>query len=430
MISLIAVLFLVAVIVAALVISSIFRVVVPSNEVHIVQSSSKSTSYGSNQPKGNTYYNWPSRVPIIGVSKTSLPVSIFDVDLKDYEAFDKGRLPFNVDVKAFFRVSDSSAASTRVASFRELCDQLNAVVQGSIRSILAKSEIEEILEGRSTFGDAFTKEVQEQISSWGVVTVKNIELMDIRDTKTSKSISFIMEKKKSLIETQSRVEVAENQKNAKISEIEAQKETDIKNQDAQKIMGLKKVETATAVFFAQEEASQRLKEQEKITKEKEMAVLRVADVQKEEISKEVATVAADKDKMKMERNSEALLVAKLNEAKGIAAKGKAEAEALQANQLAPVQAQITLAKEIGENAPYQSYMLNIRKIEATEKIGVEQARYLERADVKIVCSTVGDGIRSLNGALSGQGGSSLGQMLETLAEHPVAAKIIDKITKD
>lgn len=39
------------------------RRVVPTNEVHIVQSAKKTTSYGKDTGNGNTYYEWPSSLP-------------------------------------------------------------------------------------------------------------------------------------------------------------------------------------------------------------------------------------------------------------------------------------------------------------------------------------------------------------------------------
>ena len=62
------------------------RRVVNTNEVHIVQSSKSTTSYGKDQPNGNTYYQWPSWIPFIGIQVIKLPVSVFSLRLKDYEA--------------------------------------------------------------------------------------------------------------------------------------------------------------------------------------------------------------------------------------------------------------------------------------------------------------------------------------------------------
>ena len=74
------------------------RRVVPTNEVHIVQSSKSTTSYGKDTGHGNSYYLWPSWIPFLGVTRIILPTSVFSLNLEDYEAYDKGRLPFVIDV--------------------------------------------------------------------------------------------------------------------------------------------------------------------------------------------------------------------------------------------------------------------------------------------------------------------------------------------
>ena len=212
--------------------SLLFRKVVPTNEVHIVQSGKDTVSYGKDSGNGNSYYQWPSFLPFIGVTKSSLSTSVFSLKLDAYEAYDKGRLPFEVDVVAFFRVSDSNMAAQRVSSHVELLQQLTAIVQGAVRSILASSEIEEIMQGRSTFGEQFTKEVREQLDNWGVTAVKNIELMDLRDSHGSSVIKNIMEKRKSYIEMQSRTEVAANRQLAQSAEIQSQREIELNQQEA------------------------------------------------------------------------------------------------------------------------------------------------------------------------------------------------------
>lgn len=57
-----------------------FRVVVPTNAVHIVQSAKRSTPYGKDMG-GNTYYKWPAWLPVIGVRVSVLPLSVFRVEL-------------------------------------------------------------------------------------------------------------------------------------------------------------------------------------------------------------------------------------------------------------------------------------------------------------------------------------------------------------
>ena len=427
-----------------------YRTVVPTNEVHIVQTKKETLSYGKDTKNGNIYYKWPASWPVLGVTSSRLPVSVFDVDLQGYEAYDVGRLPFVVDVKAFFRIEDSNVAAQRVASVTELLEQLTAVVQGAIRAILSGSPIEEILQGRSKFGDAFTKEVETELKSWGVVPVKNIELMDIRDTKGSAVIHNIMEKKKSLIEMQSRLEVAENMKKAQIAEVEAKREVDIQKQEAEQQVGLRTVEAKRKVDVAEEERKQIVTEQNRITAEKAAEVERVQKVKSAEIAKQAQIIKAEETKatavLKAEQDKETQLLAaeaKLEstkkiaaadleratkEAEGVAAIGRAKAEAESAMLLAPVTAQTTLAKEIGDNEGYQKYLIAVEQMKVAAEVGGKQAEALAAADIKIIAnsSDATSGMNKLSDLLSANGGFKLGTMFEGLSATEFGSKILNK----
>jgi flotillin len=419
--------------------SILFRRVVSTNEVHIVQSSKSTTSYGKDTGNGNTYYEWPSWIPLIGITKIVSPVSVFDLDLTNYEAYDKGRLPFLVDVKAFFRITDTNIAAQRVSSFDELNTQLKAIVQGAVRTILAGSEIEEIMQGRSKFGEEFTKEVDGQLSNWGVQTVKTIELMDIRDSQSSNVIKNIMEKKKSYIEMESRIEVAKNKKLASVAEIEASKEVELKNQSAQQDVGMRTTEAEREVALALQQKIQVIKDQEKITKEKEMNVLSVQSVRGAEIQKEVTLVQAAQDKetkiviaegqkATTVLQAQGQLESKKLESEGISLEGTARAEAQKAMELAPVQAQIVLAKEIGSNGEYQKYLITIEQIKAAQSVGEKQAEALKSADIKVISNSgsPSDGLTNVMDIFSSKGGIQVGAMLEGLANTDQGQALLTK----
>ena len=417
-----------AVIALTVVIALFLRRVVPTNEVHIVQSTKHTKSYGKDTPNGNTYYEWPFWIPVFGVTKIVMPVSVFDVQLNAYEAYDVGRVPFVVDIVAFFRIADSNVAAQRVESFRELESQLLSIVQGAVRTILASHDIDKIMLERSIYGEQFTDAVRDQLKSWGVVPVKNIELMDIRDAAENRVVHNIMEKKKSLIEMQSRQEVAENIKNAEIAEIDARRERDIRDEQAQQAVGERTAEKVKIVGIANENAQQDIKEQQRVTKEKEMAVIKVNDVQRAEITKDMNVVKADEDKQTTILRAEGDLEAKKKEAEGIKVEGEAKADAERAMQLAPVEAQIVLAKEIGENEGYQQYLLGIENIGAYKIVGVEQAEALKVADIKIIANT-GDpveGVSNVMDLFSAKGGTNIGAMLEGLAQTEQGQALMEK----
>lgn len=450
--------------VIGLIVAMSLRRVVPTNEVHIVQSSKRTLSYGKDMAHGNTYYEFPPYIPVFGVNKIMLPVSVFELNLNNYEAYDKGRVPFVLDISAFFQIDDSNVAAQRVESFEELGSQLKSIVQGSVRTILSSFDIETIMHDRSVFGDKFTAEVSTQLKSWGVKTVKNLELMDIRDSNNSTVIKNIMEKKKSLIDMQSRVEVAQNQKIAQIAEINAQKETAMEKQMAEKEVGLKTVENEREVEINNQQAQQLIKEQQKITKEKEMEVIKVEQVKKAEIDKSVQIVDANRQKetsvIKAEGEKQTLVIKASAEketqiviaegekqktviiAEGVLEQEKKNAEAVKVNgeasasaknlmELALISGQIGLAKEIGDNKGYQEYLITIRKIEAEQEVGIKQAEALTKADVKVIANSgnVNGGVKNVMDLFSASGGTEIGAMIEGVAQTPMGKKIIDKFAK-
>lgn len=435
------------------------RRVVPTNMVHIVQSSKATTSFGKGKDSGNTYYAWPSWVPKIGVSILQFPESIFQVSLKDYEAYDSARLPFVVDVVAFFRIKESETAAQRVPSFEELHRQLDSVLKGAVRRVLATNTLEHIMEARAALGRQFTEEVDAQILEWGVITVKTIEFMDLRDSSHSKVIANIMAKEQSRIDRESRVAIAGNTRQAENAEIESRRDIEMQKQEAQQQVGIRTAEKDQAVGLAKEKSSQQVQEQSALTIAKTMEVKRVEFEKSAEIDRTVAITNADAAAQVQVRQAEALakatraraegesaavsvkaegdLAATLKEAEGIAAKGKAHAEAETALLRAPVTAQIELATEIGDNKGYQEYLITVERVRASQAVGVKMAEAIAAADIKVIANggadgggNVMNGVASIGDMFGTKGGTSLTGMLTALSQTPVGAAVIDKFTKE
>lgn len=429
-----------------------YRRVVPTNMVHIVQSSKKTTAYGKDKPAGNSYFAWPSQLPVIGVSVTTFPESIFQVSLQGYEAYDASRLPFVVDVTAFFKVDDANKVAQRVSSFPELSEQLHQVIQGSVRRILSTNKLEEIMESRSHLSEQFTQEVGKDIKEWGVFPVKSIEFMDIRDSSNSKVIANIMSKEQSRIDMESRQRVAENKKLAELAEIDAKRMVDVQQQDALQQVGIRAAEKDQAVGIAKEKADQEIKEQAKITAEKEKEVLKVNTIKDAEITKEasivkavqdkeVAILKAEQDKRVTETSAEAdkqstklraegKLAEATNEAEGIKLKGDASAAAEKAMLMAPVEAQTALAKEIGENEGYQQYLITIKHIETGKEVGIEMAKALQGADLKVISNSgdIQSGVAKIGDMFTTGGGTNLSGMLAALAQTGEGKALLDGLT--
>ena len=436
-----------------------FRRVVSTNVVHIVQSGKNTVPYGAKLDAGNVYYDIPTWIPKFGVSVIKLPVNNFDLSLNDYEAYDEDRVPFVVDVTAFFRIYDTTIAAQRILNIDELQHQLSLIVQGAVRKVLASDNIHNIMLQRATFGESFSNEVKEQLAEWGVQSIKNMELMDIRDSHKSDVIARIQAKKISEIDRDSRMTVAENNRIAKVAEVEnlrtseissvdANREIQLSREIAEQQVGERAAAKQKAVGVAQEQSKQEVLLEQAQTKEKDLAVRRVEELKLAEIerdrelvlaekeqkvatiAKQTALVQASQDKETTILVAEGKLEAEKNNAAAIQATGIAKAEAEKALQLAPVSAQITLAQEIGTNESYQKYLALIEAFKAYIAVGSEQAKSLQNAEVKIIANggSASDGVTKVMDIFSSKGGTSIAAAVEAIAQSDIGADLLNRLT--
>lgn len=427
---------IVALIAIIAIVAMLYRTVVPTNMVHIVNSSSGRRVYGKDSEHGNTYYSFPAWIPKIGVSITEFPISNFGIYLKEYPAYDNKRLPFRVGIQAFFVMENADVVSQRVADFEELKEYLSKIVAGAVRKITATLALEDILSARSELANEFSKEVTDQLRDWGVKPVNSIEFMDIKDAEGSKVIQDIQNKEESRIDRDSRIIRAQNAQEAETKEIETRRQVELNKQEAEQQVGTRTAEKNQAIGIAQEQSKQAVAEQAKVTTERNMEVRQVEETRRAEIDKSVAiTIAnqtketqvinAEADKQKQVLESEAklkqdqlqaegaLAIQKAN-AEGIKAVGEANAEAEKLNQLASVTAQTTLAKEVGGNENYQNYLISVKQIEVNGEVGKAQAAALENANIQIISGPGADLGKSLSGVLAG------------IASTPVGKAVINK----
>jgi flotillin len=171
-----------------------------------------------------------------------------------------------------------------------------------------------------------------------------------------------------------------------------------------------------------------------------MAVERVKTVQEAEINRDANIVFAEQQKQVTIKQAEAakqqvVLQAEANletqtkAAEGRRLVGEAEGAALYASEMAPVNAQIALAKEIGENQGYQTYLVTLKQIEAGQAVGTEAAKALEKAGIKIIATagTPAEGMKSVMDAMTPAGAAKIGAALETLGNMPAVQQLLGAI---
>jgi len=272
------------------------RKVVPTNEVHILQKWKRTITKWKWFDQWNVYYNFPQWVPWFGISVTKLPLYVFDIKLETYQAYDNGKIPFDVDVTAFFVIKDPELAAKRVANFDELRDQLKEIVKWSIRKTLSQYDIQKIMEARWDLATKFYEEITQAVKEWWV-DLKNIEFMDIVDAEWFEVIRNLLEKKRKAIEAESKNEVskrnrdieiveAQAKKEAEVKKIENEKEAQLAQIEADKLTRTQEVEKEKLIRLQEEESKKQVYEKQKETKQKELDIRLLEQEKEAEIQKE------------------------------------------------------------------------------------------------------------------------------------------------
>lgn len=407
----------------AFVLAALWRMVIPPNEVHVIQRRKKTIVYGKGTDTGNVYYKIPSWIPYFGVIYKVMPVSIFKIPLLGYRAYDSKKAPFKVDVTAFYQIdaSDAAQAAQRVSSFTDLYNELEEVLRGAVRKILASNDIEKIMTERSILGDSFLVEVKTHVSAWGV-NVLNIEFMDISDDEGEEMIiSAIMKKHSSFIQRKSDEEVAVNEKEAKIVQISAKKEADVEAIVAQEAVEKRDAEKKKQVGIANEHADQNIQLEKKVTAEKEMAVIRVMQVEDKKIEASARIEEAEGIRQAMIKKADGEKESQSLEGQGLgrraAAIGSGEAQAIKDKGLAEAEAKERLADALSR---FQEKgllaLLGERAIEKDEAVGVAISKAYEDAKIKVIQTGEGKPKDLIDLMTTAGGGAKVGGMLEGLKE--------------
>jgi len=440
------------------------RKVVPTNEVHILQNWKSTSIKWKWFEGGNTYYNFPQWVPVVGKSITKLPLYVFDIKLEKYQAYDNGKIPFVVDVTAFFVIKDPELAAKRVANFEELKEQLVEVVKWAVRKTLAQYDIQEIMEARGELGAKFYEEVTNAVKEWWV-ELKNIEFMDISDADGFSVIRNLLEKKRKTIETESEKEVAlkdkereiveaEARKEAEVKRIEAEKEAKLAQIEADKLTRTQEVEKEKLVRLQEEEAKKALYEKQKETKQKELDIKLLEEQKEAEIQKVKEIIDAEKEKeieikeaeakaksLELDAEAKARAMELEAEAKQVAVEKEWLAKAKSIDYVGTAEAKNKLEMAKALNAFSEAaleYMIQELNLKYNSKVDLEKAKALEKADIKVISTGANgnEGMDSFMDLFTSKGGTNLGAMIESFKNtvweekfNEIKEKALKKVNK-
>ncbi len=392
-IEIVAILAVIIVIVAAL---SWYKIVPPS-EAHLVVTPTEkfvvSPDDSVNTKGKRSYFAISGWIPFIGRSIRVLDVTIKEIRGQQ-ETYEKDQARYIVKTSTKYRISNIEVAAEKYISETELEEQLKEVIQAAVREVTIKYDVVNARAKKQLMDEEIKKSMGKDFEIWGVELV-NFQLVDFQDTDESTIISDISKRREVEISAETREMNAEKKKQARIKEAEAEEKAREREIAKEKVIGEK-----------EQNKLQAISEQQKLAKEKEFAVIRVQTIKQAEIDKEKKIVEANMAKEKEEIMKEQKLLEgqgdKLKQeeqAKGTAAPiremGLAEAEAKE-----KLQAALNKFSDAAIRA-----LIAEKVVEMQETVGVETAKALAGADLKVFAG--GDG--------AGSDGFNLGKLISAMS---------------
>ena len=388
-----------------------YRIVAPT-EAHLVITPTKKMIVSSDDKVSTdgkkTYFSIPSGIPFIGRQ-----VRVMDLTIKEavveQESYEKNQARFKVKSSTKYRISKVGRAAETFDNDVELRKQLEEVIVSSTNAVASQYDVTEMRSKKTEMSNAIRKEMQDDLEQWGLELI-SFQLIDFRDTDKSSIISDISKRREVEIESRTREENAEKIKQARIKEA-----------DAEELAKSREIAKDMVIAEKEQNKAQKIAEQEKLAEEKRFDVVRVVEIKQAEIDKDKAIVLANqkkdtevinKETKKLEGEGDRLKQEEIakGEAAPIREKGKAEAEAKDALQLA--------LNKFGDKA---IIALTAEKIvEMQKEVGIAGAKALETADLKV-----------FSGGDSSKQGFDLGSIVSSIqSANPSAADaVINKIAR-
>jgi len=352
--------------------------IIPPSEAHLVVCPTKKMVCASDERVQNEQGSkWYLHIPLIR------QVRIIDLTTKELivnqETYEKGQARYNVKSSTKYRVKNVEIAAETFISQNDLQEQLTEVIRASVRAVTVRYDVTEARAKKQLMSEEIQKEFVDDFSKWGLELI-NFQLVDFRDTESSKIISDISKRREVEIEATTREQNAEKIKQAKMKEAESDEKAKEREIERDKVVGER-----------QQQMKQAVAEKEKTAKEEEYEVIRVQTVKQAEIDKDKAKVDAARDKEVEEIRKEQKKVEGEGDRLRAEEQAKGEAAPIREKGLAEALAKEKLQAALNKFKPEAIRALVAEKIVDKDlQVGKATADALKEADVRVFSGGEGD----------------------------------------
>ena len=132
------------------------------------------------------------------------------LNIPPQEVITRDNVPTSVNAVCYFRVVDSNKAVTEVENYLIATSQIS---QTSLRAVLGKAELDEILAERERLNEALQKIIDEQTEPWGVkvttVEIKDVEIPGDMQKAMARQAEAERERRAKIINSEGEFQAAE-----------------------------------------------------------------------------------------------------------------------------------------------------------------------------------------------------------------------------
>jgi len=388
------------------------RRVVPRHEAHVIIKRKRVVVYSGTPDiagySGSTYYYFPSWVPLLGMDVTEVPLSVLELRVPEMVTFAARNARFTLTASVFVRVTEPLKSAQRWPG-RHVDDFVSGVkelMENAIRNTTTAFAAEDIVEKKDEIAAKLQHALSSDMEEYGCI-ITNVGIVDITDAPGNTVISDIARKREAEINSESRQIVAVKEREARVVEAENKQAAEMRESAAAEAIGVREREKEQRVFVSQQKVAQ-----------EEMEVSRIKEVRAAEIDRDAAIERAQGE-------WKAVILKREAEAEGVRSVGLAEAEVTRNKGLAEAEA---IAKRVEALNALQDTGRSFRNIEKDERVGMELAKALQQADLKLV--STGD-VDSFLDLFSADGGAKLGAFVSSLrqVEPELADRLIGVIDR-
>jgi len=365
------------------------RRVVARDEAHVVIKRRRVVVYSGTADisgySGSTYYYFPSWVPMLGMDVTQVPLSVLELRVPEMVTFAARNARFALTASVFVRVTDPLKSAQRWPGrhVEDFVSGVKELMENAIRNTTTAFAAEDIIEKKDEIASKLQHALSADMDEYGCI-ITNVGIVDLTDAPGNTVISDIARKREAEINSESRQIVAVKEREARVVEAENRQAAEMRESAAAETIGVRDREKEERVYVSQQKVAQEEMEVEKIRQVRAAAIERA------------------------QGERQAVILRREAEAEGTKAVGLAEAEVTRNKGLAEA-----IAKRVKALNQLQEEGRTFRTIEKDERVGMELAKALQQADLKLV--STGEVERFLD-LFSADGGAKLGAFLSSLRQ--------------